>query len=171
VGNVRGYLLGSRRKRSRIDVRLMLEEVFQLARPMLENHAGIQVKLELQDCSEVYGNSDELRRAFINLLLNAIDAMPVGGTLTVGCAAVDDQIEVSMTDTGSGISPSDQNKIFSPYFTTKPKGTGLGLAGARRAIEAQGGEIRFESSVGAGTTFYVKLPLANPGDTQTQRAA
>jgi PAS domain S-box-containing protein len=171
VGNVRGYLLGSRRKRSRIDIRQMLEEVVQLARPMLENHAGIKVKLALRDCAEVHGNSDELRRAFINLLLNAIEAMPVGGTLTVSCSAVDDQVEVSMTDTGSGIALSDQKMIFSPYFTTKAKGTGLGLAGARRAIEAQGGEIRFESSEGTGTTFYVKLPIANSGDIPTQRAA
>jgi signal transduction histidine kinase len=68
---------------------------------------------------------------------------------------------VSLRDTGVGISPEAQKKIFSAYYTTKAKGTGLGLAGARRAIQAQGGGIRFESAVGEGTTFYVTLPLAD----------
>jgi signal transduction histidine kinase len=106
-----------------------------------------------------------------NLVLNALDAMPEGGTLTVACSPNNGQVLVSLRDTGVGISPEAHNKIFSAYYTTKAKGTGLGLAGARRAIQAQGGGIRFESAVGEGTTFYVTLPLANEEEKQKPSAA
>lgn len=78
---------------------------------------------------------------------------------------------VSVSDTGAGIPLEAQNMIFSPYFTTKAKGTGLGLSGARKAIDAQGGDIRFESSPGNGTTFFVTLPLAIDQEQPNHRAA
>ena len=78
---------------------------------------------------------------------------------------------MSVEDTGIGIPVESQGMIFSPYFTTKAKGTGLGLSGALKAIRAQGGEIRFESSPGKGTRFFVSLPIANGHERPKDRAA
>jgi signal transduction histidine kinase len=160
IRNTRDYLVGSREKPSRVDIRRLLEEVLELTNPVLQTHSGVTVVRETQDCGFVRANADELRRAFTNLVLNALDAMPQGGILTVGCMQSMGRVVIGLRDTGVGIPLEAQKKIFSPYYTTKAKGTGLGLAGARRAIQAQGGEIRFESVPADGTVFYVTLPLA-----------
>jgi len=171
IRNTRKYLTGSKEKPSRVDVPKLLEEVLEFTNPVLQTHSGISVVRETQECGLVNASADELRRAFTNLVLNALDAMPEGGTLTVACAQAKGRILVSVRDTGVGISPEAYTRIFSAYYTTKAKGTGLGLAGARRAIEAQGGEIRFESALGEGTTFHVKLPVAGEEQTQKPSAA
>jgi PAS domain S-box-containing protein len=171
IRNTRKYLSGSKEKPSRVDVRKLIEEVLEFTNPVLQTHSGVTVVRETQDCGFVNASADELRRALTNLVLNALDAMPEGGTLTVACSPNNGQVLVSLRDTGVGISPEAHNKIFSAYYTTKAKGTGLGLAGARRAIQAQGGGIRFESAVGEGTTFYVTLPLANEEEKQKPSAA
>ena len=163
VGNIRGYLRGGREERTRVNVRLLLEEVLQLARPLLEMHGNIRVTSALEDSCEVKANAPELRRVFTNLILNAVDAMPEGGTLSMSCVRKEAQVLIRVQDSGAGIPLETQKMIFSPYFTTKPQGTGLGLAGARRTIQSQGGDIRFESSPGTGTTFIITLPIANGG--------
>jgi two-component system cell cycle sensor histidine kinase/response regulator CckA len=163
VSNIRGYLRGGREERTRINMRRLLNDVLQLARPVLEMHQKIKVNAELEDTCEVSGNAPELRRVFTNLVLNAVDAMPDGGTLSLGCTLTGRQVAISVKDDGAGIAPESQKMIFSPYFTTKPQGTGLGLAGARRTIQEQGGDIRFESSPGVGTTFHIFLPAAIGG--------
>ena len=124
----------------------------------------------MQDGCEVYANAPELRRVFTNLILNALDAMPRGGTLSVRCTRSEFHITVSVQDTGVGIPAERQKLIFSPYFTTKQEGTGLGLVGARRAIQAQSGDIGFESEPGLGTTFYVVLPAANAEQQEPEAA-
>jgi polar amino acid transport system substrate-binding protein len=171
VNNIREYLRGSSEIRSRVDMRHLLEEVLQLAQPILEMHPDIAVKHQIDDACEVYASPAELRRVFTNLVLNALDAMPQGGALTILCARSQGRMLVSVGDTGPGIPPESQSKIFSPYFTTKPKGTGLGLSGAHKAIEEQGGDIRFETSPGEGTTFFISLPLANGHKKPDSRAA
>jgi PAS domain S-box-containing protein len=171
IRNTRDYLLGSREKPSRVDIRLLLEEVLELTNPVLQTHSGVKVVRETRDCGFVSASADELRRAFTNLVLNALDAMAQGGTLTVGCTHRDGRVVVSLRDTGIGIPLEAQKKIFSPYYTTKAKGTGLGLAGARRAIQAQGGEIRFESAPAEGTVFYVMLPPAKDEEERAPSAA
>ena len=158
--NVRRYLAGKQRQSSRVDVRQLLEEVLELTHPVLKTHAAITVVRELQACGQVDASPDELRRAFTNLVLNALEAMPRKGVLTVTCRQIPGRVIVSVRDTGAGIPLEAQKRIFSAYFTTKPKGTGLGLVGARRAVEAQGGDIRFESTPGHGTTFFVTLPTS-----------
>ena len=160
IRHTREYLIGSRERPAMLDIRQLLEEVLELTHPALKTHSNIMVVRETQDCGNVFATADELRRAFTNLVLNALDAMPKGGTLTVGCAREEGRVMVKVRDTGTGIPAELQKKIFKPYFTTKTKGTGLGLAGARRAIQAQGGEIRFESSPSVGTIFFVSLPAA-----------
>lgn len=100
-----------------------------------------------------------LKQAFLNLVLNAIQAMPAGGRLTVGSALRPGGIEVQIADTGAGITPENRKKLFSPFFTTKKEGTGLGLAITFRIIQNHRGTIDVESEPGKGTTFTVRIPI------------
>ena len=169
LSNLRKYLVGKPAERKRLNVPELLNEVLEITNPALNTHANVTVIRATEGCSDVRANQDELRRALTNLVLNALEAMPGRGTLTVGCKQVANRVVVAITDTGSGISPELEQKIFSAYFTTKSKGTGLGLAGARRAVEAQGGSIRFESMPGQGTTFYVSLPALAASEESSER--
>ncbi len=171
VNNIREYLRGNSERRTRVGMRLLLDEVLQLAQPLLEMHPNIKVKHDTSDACEVYASAAELRRVFTNLVLNALDAMPQGGVLTIVCTRSEGRMTVSVGDTGKGIPQESQGKIFSPYFTTKAKGTGLGLSGAHKAIEEQGGDIRFKSSPEEGTTFFVSLPIADDQPRENSRAA
>lgn len=108
------------------------------------------------------GDGTRLHQAFLNILLNAMDAMPDGGTLTVAVAREDGDIVVTIGDTGAGVSTEVQDRIFDPFVTTKPRGTGLGLARVRDVMEQHGGSIHFDSLPGVGTTFTLRLPMV-PG--------
>jgi len=100
-----------------------------------------------------------MKRVFSNLITNAVQAMPEGGELTVDASKSDEEALVSFHDTGVGIPQEDFSKLFSPFFTTKAKGQGLGLPVCKRLVEAHGGEITVESRLGEGTTFTVTLPM------------
>jgi two-component system sensor histidine kinase HydH len=100
-----------------------------------------------------------LKQAFLNLVLNALQAMPEGGELIIESAIQKEMIEVKIRDTGSGISTENLKKLFSPFFTTKKQGTGLGLAITYRIIEKHRGTISVESELGKGTTFTVRIPI------------
>lgn len=105
----------------------------------------------------------QMQQVFLNLLINALDAMPEGGTLTVGTAAGEDRrIKIEIRDTGKGIDEKMREEIFRPFFTTKHKGTGLGLAVSKRFVEMQGGTISVEGNKGGGTVFRILLPAADP---------
>ena len=102
-----------------------------------------------------------LRQAFLNLALNACQAMPQGGTLRITCeAARGRRVRVTVADTGVGISPEHLQRVFDLYFTTKPKGSGIGLSMVYRTVQMHDGEIEVESTPGAGTTFRILLPQA-----------
>jgi signal transduction histidine kinase len=101
-----------------------------------------------------------LEQALTNLVLNAVEAMPAGGTLTVALDADDTWLSIAISDTGPGILPEAERRLFEPFFTTKVRGTGLGLAVARRVIEEHGGTIELVSEPGRGTTFAIRLPLS-----------
>jgi len=103
---------------------------------------------------------NQIEQVFINLLLNAAQAMAQGGSLTIETAASDSSICVRISDTGCGIRPEDLRRIFDPFFTTKQKGTGLGLSVSYGIVQNHGGAIEVESEVGVGTTFLVRLPAA-----------
>ena len=107
----------------------------------------------------------QLRQAFMNILLNACDAMPSGGTLTltVHFFAGSRDVEIAVADTGAGIAPEALSRIFDPFFTTKEKGTGLGLSVVYGIVEKHGGSMQVESRVGQGTTMTIRLPLAEDG--------
>jgi signal transduction histidine kinase len=108
----------------------------------------------------VVGDRGKLRRVILNLLVNARQAMPQGGKATVRVQSHGGQVQLDVEDTGCGIPPEEQPRIFEAFFSTKDDGTGLGLAIAKRTIEDLGGRISFESRAGCGTTFHIALPTA-----------
>ena len=101
----------------------------------------------------------------MNLIKNAIEAMPDGGTLSVTVSRTSDTLQVGITDTGSGIGEEEAKKIFEPFYTTKTHGLGLGMPYAKKIVEQHGGVIRVSSKPGIGTRFLVVLPLAGAGAT------
>jgi signal transduction histidine kinase len=112
----------------------------------------------------------QLRQALINLIANALDAMPSGGTLTLTTIRDGDYLEIGIADTGVGIAQEHWNKLFAPFFTTKASGTGLGLAIVSHVIENHKGSLRFESAAGQGTSFYIRLAI-RPGSVLRESAA
>jgi signal transduction histidine kinase len=101
-----------------------------------------------------------LHRALSNLVLNAMDAMPEGGALTLAARPLDDKIELRISDTGAGLTPEECERLFTPYYTTKQHGTGLGLAIVQSVVADHAGTIAVESRAGGGTTFIITLPKA-----------
>jgi len=109
-------------------------------------------------------DKDMIKRAFLNLAINGIQAMKEnGGRLTITTQKTKDFIEISFEDTGAGISKENMEKIFTPFFTTKAQGMGMGLAICKRFVESHGGNIEVESQVEKGSTFTVKLPIQKNG--------
>ena len=108
----------------------------------------------------VYGNSGKLQQVFMNLIINARDAMPRGGELTIATEAENSSVRVEVSDNGMGIPAEHINKIFDPFFTTKAtsRGTGLGLAVTYGIIQEHSGLIQVDSVVGRGTTFRLEFP-------------
>jgi signal transduction histidine kinase len=102
---------------------------------------------------------DKMKRVFINLIENAIDAMPQGGTLTISSRESGNSAEIVLTDTGSGIPEKVMKNLWKPLQTTKAKGLGLGLAICKRSVDAHGGSISVKSEVGRGTTLTIQLPI------------
>ena len=110
----------------------------------------------------VFGNAGKLQQVFMNLIMNARDAMPRGGELTIATECENHSVHVEVTDNGVGIPPDHLNKIFDPFFTTKAtsRGTGLGLAVTYGIIREHSGTIQVESAVGRGTSFRLEFPTA-----------
>jgi signal transduction histidine kinase len=104
---------------------------------------------------------ERLTQAFINIMKNGMQAMDRRGILRVEAYGFKDRVEVSFSDSGSGISPEQMEKIFNYYYTTKEKGVGLGLPIAHRIIEAHGGQLKVDSQVGVGTKVTVLLPVSS----------
>jgi two-component system NtrC family sensor kinase len=111
-----------------------------------------------EDFPEIDADPEMLHRAFQNLVLNALDAMPTGGTLTLRTADRDDKVSIELMDTGIGLSPAESARLFTPYFTTKPQGTGLGLAIVQSVISDHHGTIAITSEEGRGTIIRIELP-------------
>jgi nitrogen fixation/metabolism regulation signal transduction histidine kinase len=119
--------------------------------------AGVAVDASLGDVPQVSADPELLHRALSNLVLNAVDAMPAGGKLGLSTRAWMDGVEIAVSDTGTGMSKEEAERLFTPYYTTKQHGTGLGLAIVQSVVSDHGGDVGVESSV-KGTTFKIRLP-------------
>lgn len=139
----------------------LLASVLDAVQPEAER-AGVAIERACGDAAlRVQGDAAQLRDAFLNLAQNAIQAMPKGGRLTIRCAALPNRrVRVRVEDTGVGIAPENLARIFELYYTTKERGTGVGLSMVYRTVQVHNGEIDVESTVGLGTAFVVVLPAA-----------
>jgi signal transduction histidine kinase len=144
-------------------IKLIANEI-KLSNVILETDFG-------DNLPPIMGNQDNLQQVFLNLFINALQAMPDGGTLTARAYAKNEFLRVIVRDTGMGIPKENINNIFDPFFTTKEigKGTGLGLSVSYGIIKKHQGTISVASEVGKGTTFTIELPCA--GSSQPQKNA
>jgi signal transduction histidine kinase/ActR/RegA family two-component response regulator len=145
-----------------IDVQQILRDtVTLLSTQCLKQRVTVTQQYE-HDPILVQANPNQLKQVCLNLCVNALDAMPHGGTLTVACGYRDGDALLYIRDTGTGIAEEHLPQLFDPFFTTKPNGMGLGLAVVKQILEQHFGKIRVDSRVGAGTTFEITLPWAVP---------
>lgn len=136
----------------------LIEDVIRVIEPEARQ-AGVELKPDCSgDLPDINGDPGMLRQALLNLALNAVQAMPQGGTLRMACRRTSGRrVEITVEDTGAGIAPKDLERIFDLYFTTKEKGSGIGLSMVYRIIQLHDGEIEVQSTPG-GTTFRISLP-------------
>ncbi|HOB74718.1 MAG TPA: cache domain-containing protein [Phycisphaerae bacterium] len=164
---VRGLLDFARESHSRKEA-LNINEVVHQATWLLHNQkefCEISMHEQLaEDLPLVYGDRNQLQQVVLNLALNACEAMPDGGTLTIISRAEGEEVVLSIQDTGHGIPREDLEKIFEPFYTTKPvgKGTGLGLSVTYGILQQHGATLGVKSEIGKGSTFTVRLPIAAP---------
>ncbi len=145
---------------SPLHVHEVLEQALRLIQPQLSDKSFVLEQSFRAGKDTIRADEFELHQAFVNLLLNALDAMGSGGTLTVTTdERPDAQIEIRIADTGPGIAPEHLEHVFEPFFTTKTSGTGLGLAVTKRIIQEHSGAISVSSQPGRGTIFSIVLPL------------
>lgn len=126
---------------------------------LLEVPKNVEIINLTQDEPRTKVDIEKLNRVFVNLIKNAFDAMPKGGKLTIKSIRTNDNVELAFTDTGMGMTKEQMGKIWTPFFTTKAKGMGLGLPICKRIVEAHGGHISVQSMAGLGTTFTVTIPI------------
>ncbi|HSL55976.1 MAG TPA: ATP-binding protein, partial [Pyrinomonadaceae bacterium] len=153
-----------------VSIDQILMDASEITRPRWKNCAEasnihISVELQIESNAMVMGDDSELREVLVNMVFNAIDAMPEGGTLSLATRAAGDSVIITVVDTGVGMYPEVRSKIFDPFFTTKGKaGLGLGLAVSFGIIRRHGGNIEVESQYGKGTEFRITLPVARMGE-------
>lgn len=150
-------------ERRPLDLRRVIEDSAEIFKERLAR-SQIHVEMALTDsCPLALADADQMSQVVINLIMNAVHAMPDGGTLHVGLAPAQQMVELTIADTGHGMPKELSKKIFEPFFTTKEfgQGTGLGLTVVKGIIEEHQGSIAVESEEGKGTTFKVLLPLAS----------
>ena len=157
----------------RIQLNEIVRGVVQLFQAQLQapGRAPIACTLELDEkLAPISADPELLHRALSNLVLNAMDAMPQGGKLTLRTRQDDGRVALEVADTGSGLTPEECERIFTPYYTSKQHGTGLGLAIVQSVVSDHGGRISVQSQPGRGTTFVIELPR-NPATLQDMQTA
>ena len=147
-----------------VDVRSLLNDAVEITRTRWENEARVrgleyEVKLDVERGCSTYGSASELREVFVNLIVNAVDAMPKGGSLAISCRRDNARLQLKFIDDGMGMPEDVRQKIFEPFFSTKgAHGTGLGLSVSYSIIERHEGTISVSSEQDKGTTFTIDLP-------------
>lgn len=150
-------------QRKATQVNDVVRSVLRVFLAQLQENGQIAVHTELDpQLPQVSADPELLHRALSNLVLNAIDAMPAGGELSLRTRAAGDYIEVSIADTGTGLTEEECSRIFTPYYTSKQHGTGLGLAIVQSVVSDHGGRISVESAKNKGTMFRIELPRGEP---------
>jgi signal transduction histidine kinase len=143
------------------DPHTVIERILALSNKYRQ-HRHVTLKLDLMDNPPIIrGVPDELEQVFLNLVLNAVEAMPEGGTLRISSSLEEERLAISFTDTGQGIPPQHLSHIFDPFFSTKEESTGLGLSISYDIVERHEGQITVESEVDEGSTFTVWLPIVD----------
>lgn len=138
----------------------IVNDVVELIRPQLTgNKVEVRLSTDQQPATGMFDDSS-IRGALLNVMLNAIEAMPSGGTLSIAIDRTPETLRLEITDTGRGIGEEEANKIFEPFYTTKAQGLGLGMPYARKMIEQHGGSISLTSRPGQGTRILISLPVA-----------
>ena len=143
----------------KVDINQLLTEVITRLQSQLKHK---KIKLEIskgKDIPQLKLEKDELHRAFLNLLLNSLEAVPVGGEVSIKTSRDPESVLVTIKDNGAGIPPEARDKIFDIFFTTKATGSGLGLSQVYRAVESHKGKIDFQSQPGKGTEFQIRIPI------------
>lgn len=154
-----------------VDAAALLSDVVLLTRQLASQQLIEVVRLYPDQLPLIFADEDRMKQVFVNLITNAIQAMPDGGSLRVDAAARDGYLEVRLMDTGAGISEEEQKKIFDPFHTTRAEGSGLGLSIVHRIVDAHNGYITVESEEGEGSAFTVGLPLAGPAQSAGDKEA
>ena len=143
-----------------------LSELVKDTLSLLSNHClkqGVEVHTSFQENGfPIHADPQQLKQVLLNLLLNSLEAMEKGGRLTVATTSSQDRVKLTITDTGAGIEPADQRYIWDPFFTTKERGTGLGLPIVKGVVERHGGHVNLSSMPGRGTTVDLFLPIHSP---------
>lgn len=156
---------GHEEPKAAVDLNTLIDQAITITEPKwkaqrLGDGVRVEIKAELATVPPAAGDAAELREALANLIFNAVDAMPNGGTITIRTFAEEDRVMLSVTDTGVGMSKDVQRRCLDPFFTTKgEQGTGLGLAMVYGIVERHGGSLTIESEEGQGTTFVLSLPI------------
>jgi len=151
---------------SRVDVNELIRGAVRLFEPQFHEVGKPTISTDYflkEGLPEIDGDPELLHKAFQNLVLNALDAMPAGGTLTFRTAETSNGVRVEVSDTGKGLTPEECSRLFTPYYTTKQQGTGLGLAIVQSIVSDHRGTISVASEEGHGTTFRMELPRRQPG--------
>jgi len=151
-------------ERTSVDINALIESVLSLTQPKWKEEAAakdiaFEIRKELHSLPPVTGNESQLREVVTNMILNSLDAMPDGGTLTIRSRADDIWVSIEVQDTGVGMPPEVQRQCFEPFFSTKEStGTGMGMSIAYGIVRQHGGAITIQSEQGKGSTFSVRLP-------------
>ena len=160
--------LGRRRRtvRDRVRIEQAIGKMLQAVAPTAEQHAVAVIDRLAPDLPAVLGHADQLEQVLLNLFMNAIEAMPRGGTLEVAARGCEGGVEVIVADSGPGVATADRERLFEPFFTKKSGGTGLGLYLSRQLVEAHGGRLELMAAEGSGARFRVFLPGCDTGATR-----
>ena len=146
-----------------ININTLLEEIYAFSKEDCQrSHIAIQLKKATEPLV-VEGDRGKLKQVFLNLVKNAMEALEKGGNLIIQSDLLEEQVIITITDNGPGIQQKDRDKLFTPFFTTKQRGTGLGLSVSKKIIEDHpGGSLTLDSEEGKGTTVRITLPLLKP---------
>ena len=148
-----------RSERAALSLRDLLEEKLGFVQPLLDQKQVGLNKIFDPDLPPVHADAEQLWEALLNLIRNAVDAMPSGGNLTIATKRNGTTALVSVSDNGRGMTEEEARNLFIPFFTTKTDGTGLGLAHTQQIVNEHGGRIDWTTKRGEGSTFTIQLPL------------